>query len=130
MTEPPSPWVTDFQTQAPGPGLKIKFLTAGTPWGTPRAGTMYGFGSDDIIFGLKGDDRMYGDSGDDVLWGSYDDDKLYGRFGADDLYGMGGDDYLSANDGKRDLVNCGSGRNWFNTDSFDVGRKCKVRARI
>ncbi len=99
-------------------------------FGTPRADQMYGFGGDDIISGFEGNDLMYGGSGDDALWGSYGDDNLYGRYGADDLHGMGGDDYLSANDGKRDIVDCGSGRAFFNTDSFDVVRNCEVPARM
>ena len=35
---------------------------------------------------------------------------------------------VSANDGKRDLVNCGPGREWFTTDSLDVVRNCEVPA--
>jgi hypothetical protein len=41
---------------------------------------------------------------------------------------MGGNDYLSANDGKRDLVDCGPGKDRFNTDSSDVVRNCEVPA--
>ena len=42
-----------------------------------------------------------------------------------------GNDYLSARDGRRDLVDCGSGRDyWYNADSFDVVRNCEVPARI
>ena len=96
--------------------------------GTNGADQMYGYAGDDIISGLRGNDLMYGGSGEDALWGSYGDDNLYGRTGADDLHGMGGNDYLSANDGKRDLVDCGPGRDWYNVDFFDVVRNCEVPA--
>jgi Ca2+-binding RTX toxin-like protein len=96
--------------------------------GTHSADKMYGYAGDDIISGLSGNDLMYGGWGEDALWGSYGDDNLYGRSGADDLHGMGGNDYLSAKDGKRDLVDCGSGRDWYNADFFDVVRNCEVSA--
>ena len=97
-------------------------------FGSHNADHVYGFGGDDIISGLRGTDQMYGGPGEDALWGSYGNDNLYGRSGADELHGMGGNDYISANDGKRDLVDCGPGRDWFNTDSFDVIRNCEVPA--
>ncbi len=61
----------------------------------------------------------YGTDGHDVLFGTHS---------ADEIYGHGGDDYISAKDGRRDLVDCGPGRDWFNTDSFDVVRNCEVPA--
>ncbi len=96
--------------------------------GTNSDDQMYGYAGDDIISGLSGNDLMYGGWGEDALWGSYGDDNLYGRSGADDLHGMGGNDYLSAKDGTRDLVDCGPGRDWYNTDSADVVRNCEVPA--
>jgi Ca2+-binding RTX toxin-like protein len=97
-------------------------------FGTHSADQIYGYGGDDIISGLRGSDLIYGGRGEDALWGSYGADNLYGRSGTDDLHGMGGDDYISAKDGRRELVDCGPGRDWFNTDSFDVVRNCEVPA--
>ena len=31
-------------------------------------------------------------------------------------------------EGQRDLVDCGSGRDWYNADFFDVIRNCEVPA--
>src|SRR5918997_1827879 len=92
------------------------------------AATRYGTDGHDVLFGTHSADEMYGFGGDDIISGLKGNDLMYGRYGADDLHGMGGNDYISANDGKQDLVDCGPGRDWFNTDSFDVVSNCEVPA--
>jgi len=66
---------------------------------------------------------LRGGLGNDTLRGNNQRNRLIGGPGADQLFGFGGADTLSARDGKRDLVNGGSG-----TDSARVDpRRDNVR---
>jgi Ca2+-binding RTX toxin-like protein len=96
--------------------------------GTLRADKMYGKGGDDAVQGRRGEDLIYGGYGDDWETGDEGDDNLYDRHGSDYVYGNEGDDYINTKDGKRDHVNCGSGRDTFTTDGIDVVRRCEVPA--
>ena len=96
--------------------------------GTPRADKMYGKGGDDVVQGARGNDLIYGGYGDDWVTGDEGDDNLYDRHGSDYVFGNEGNDYINTQDGKRDHVNCGSGRDSFTADSVDVVRNCEVPA--
>jgi Ca2+-binding RTX toxin-like protein len=89
---------------------------------------MYGKGGDDAVQGGRGRDLIYRGYGDDWAAGDEGDDHLYARHGSDYAYGNEGADYINTKDGKRDHVNCGSGKDTFTTDGIDVVRNCEVPA--
>jgi Ca2+-binding RTX toxin-like protein len=70
-----------------------------------------------------GNDILSGGSGNDRLYGAGGRDRLIGGKGRDRLFGGAGNDVLNARDGKRDRVDCGSGRK----DVARVDRRDKVR---
>lgn len=106
--------------------------------GTPGADELRGTALADVLDGLGGDDRLFafdpgyvgdtleGGPGDDVLTGDYRPDTLEGGSGSDILRGgpsgdlldggegsdrvdgEGGRDVISARDGERDVVVCGT----------------------
>ena len=92
--------------------------------GTPKHDLMRGGAGDDRMVGKAGDDRMMGGigqdmlkgkDGSDVINGGDDDDKAKGNAGRDDISGGPGDDIIrggshgGANDGVRDVLDCGDG---------------------
>jgi RTX calcium-binding nonapeptide repeat (4 copies) len=87
----------------------------------------------DIIFGGLGNDVMNGDEGDDVLYGGHGNDYLSGSSGKDILDGGDGNDtLLPENDGQRDEVHCGIGRDrvyvGYTADKFDyVDNSCEEK---
>jgi Ca2+-binding RTX toxin-like protein len=74
---------------------------------------------DDKIRGLGGSDYIEGGSGDDVIYGGDGDDYLDGVGGKDVIYGGDGNDSLIANDGQRDKLYCGKGKDRY----MNVGDK-------
>ena len=89
-------------------------------------------GGRDTLRGGNGDDRLYGGAGNDALDGGAGRDSLDGGAGNDRLTGGrdpnaikggAGDDSVNARNGKRDTVDCGSGRR----DSASVDRADRVR---
>jgi Ca2+-binding RTX toxin-like protein len=55
---------------------------------------------------------------------------LDGGSGRDRIFGDQGNDTIRADDGQRDTVDCGSGRDVVHADRFDVVRKnCERRLR-
>jgi Ca2+-binding RTX toxin-like protein len=93
---------------------------------------LYGAGGRDSLSGGKGNDRLLGGAGNDRLKGDVGRDRLDGGAGndrldggksANSLTGGSGNDSLTARNGKRDTVDCGSGRR----DSATVDRTDKVR---
>lgn len=86
--------------------------------------------SDNVLHGGPGRDFMSGAAGDDVLYGGDgDEDMLWGGGGEDVLYGGDGDDYLDASDdGHRDKLYCGEGKDDFLADKIDyVDSTCEVK---
>jgi Ca2+-binding RTX toxin-like protein len=70
-----------------------------------------------VLRGLGGDDLLYGLGGNDVLVG--------GR-GRDRLLGGPGSDVVGANDGVRDTITCGDGRDFVHADRADrIARDCE-----
>jgi Ca2+-binding RTX toxin-like protein len=76
--------------------------------GTARANRLIGTGSGDQINGRAGNDRIIGRGGNDCL---------YGGSGADQIF---------ARDGRRDVVDCGSGRDRVYADRVDRLRGCEI----
>jgi Tol biopolymer transport system component len=120
--------------------------------GTSKADVMKGFGGDDIINGLQGNDSIDGGPGNDKLTGSEGSDKLIGAAGRDTLIGAtgkdkldggagndkldggpgpntysggGGNDTINSANGKRETVNCGSGRDSARADKVDRLKGCE-----
>jgi Ca2+-binding RTX toxin-like protein len=101
-----------------------------------------GYDGDDVIYGGPGNDGnggvlVAGHGGDDVIYGGPGDDgNLVGFGGKDVIYGGPGDDteldVASAaefgNDGQRDKLYCGEGRDTYYAEKIDyVDSSCEVR---
>jgi Ca2+-binding RTX toxin-like protein len=124
--------------------------------GTTRADVLHGSTVNDVIRGLGGNDRLFGRGGDDTLFGGLGNDLLDGGLGRDKLLGGAGRDTLSggsgndmldggpgldlfragsgndslkARDGKREIVDCGAGRDTATVDRIDVVRGCEKVSR-
>ena len=69
---------------------------------------------------------MDGRGGDDVLYGGPGNDRITGGEGHDRLFGALGDDRIFADDGVRDLVDCGPGRDQVDADGIDILKGCEL----
>ena len=117
-------------------------------YGTPRNDVIAGGGGDDMIIGRGGADRLAGEQGDDTLVGSSGADRLTGGDGEDALFGdagtdrlvggrgedrirgAGSNDTILAQDGSRDRIRCGPGRDRVVADRLDViAGDCERRSR-
>jgi Ca2+-binding RTX toxin-like protein len=90
-------------------------------------------GGNDRVDANRGNDTIYGGEGDDTLLGTEDNDNVKGQNGDDTIdlavddtpnsldkgYGAAGDDVFTAEDGNKDLINCGTGDD--TVESFDDG---------
>ena len=74
---------------------------------------------DDRVWGGKGPDTLLGGRGKDLLNGGPGPDVVHGGFGVDRLFGGKGDDRILARDRRRDVINCGPGRDVAVVDRFD-----------
>jgi len=99
--------------------------------GTATANRLNGTAGPDVEHGFGGNDRLDGKAGNDKLYGDAGNDTLVGGAGRDGMFGGVGNDSLSAADGARDIVDCGSGKDTATVDRFDVARGCErvVRRR-
>jgi Ca2+-binding RTX toxin-like protein len=105
-------------------------------WGYGR---LIGDGRANVLGGGVGPDVLAGAGGDDTLVGGFGGDRLYGGPGTDRLIAdggigvgqapRGGNDYVSARDGRRDLVDCGPGRDVAQVDRFDRVTGCEIVRR-
>ncbi len=85
-----------------------------------------GGSGNDRVSGGSGRDRVSGNSGGDILSGGPSGDRISGGSGRDRIAGNSGNDRIGARDGRRDRVNCGSGRDFVRADSFDaIRRNCE-----
>ena len=97
--------------------------------GTPKADLLRGTKRADLIKGLGGNDRLFGYRGDDRLEGGVGNDLLVGGNGRDVLRGGAGNDRISARDGARDSISCGTGRDVVVRDRIDaLARDCPADA--
>ena len=94
--------------------------------GTRGGDYLAGGGHDDVIIGLAGNDTILGGAGDDLLEGGPGNDVITGGAGADRIVGGPGSDTIYANDGEKDVVDCGAGDDRAVVDSYDVVRNCEV----
>lgn len=122
----------DIQFEAPAPRpfqyFSIRFhggpgadLVVG---GLPTSDLVGGGGPDEIVGG-EGPDRLRGRGGDDRISGGRSGDGIVGGRGSDDVFGGPEDDRIAVNDGGRDLVRCGPGRDRVRVDSLDRVRGCE-----
>ncbi len=104
---------------------------------------MGGYDGDDVIYGGPGNDGklpspiVAGHGGDDVIYGGPGDDgNLVGFGGNDVIYGGPGDDTKLdvasqgelGNDGQRDKLYCGEGRDTYYAEKIDyVASSCEVK---
>ncbi len=95
------------------------------------AATISGTDRADRLTGTFRPDRIFGHAGNDVLSGLGADDLLDGGLGRDTLRGGVGNDRLwAAQDGARDAVACGAGRDLANVDLGDaVAADCETVVR-
>lgn len=97
--------------------------------GTSKGETLRGSQRGDVIRGYGGADRILGYRGDDLLLGGVGADIIVGGLGTDRLYGGPGNDRLNSQDGMRDWVYCGTGRDTVIRDGRDVlARDCETGA--
>lgn len=115
--------------------------------GTARADRLVGGAAGEIVFGLAGADRLEGRGGHDCLLGGSGNDVLRGEAGSDRLTGGRGNDVLvggpganaydagpgndvvDARNGKRETIQCGSGRDRLRADSSDRAVGCETISR-
>ena len=116
--------------------------------GTGRADSLAGTASADAISGGGGADRISGLAGGDCLSGGAGRDRLAGGAGNDTVDGGAGNDVLNAgtgrnvlrggsgNDrldstnGRRDVLNCGPGRDVVFADAFDRVTACEIGSTV
>jgi CSLREA domain-containing protein len=87
---------------------------------------LYGGNGNDTIHGGGGNDVLFGDGGNDRLFGDAGSDRLTGGAGKNVYHGGRGNDRISARNGKRELVDCGPGRDFAVVDRFDRVRHCET----
>jgi hypothetical protein len=107
-------------------------------WGGEGADVLDGDGGDDSLWGGDGRDRLFGGTGDDRLLGGAKADELHGDAGNDQLvpgtgrdrvWGGAGNDTISARDGARDVIACGTGLDRVTADRRDRLRGCERVSR-
>ena len=95
-------------------------------------GAAAGKDGNDVLNGGDGNDKLYGAGGNDTLNGGKGNDKLFGGGGNDKLNGGPGtntysggpgNDTINARNGKKETVDCGSGKK----DSASVDKKDKTK---
>jgi Ca2+-binding RTX toxin-like protein len=89
--------------------------------------TLSGDAGDDIIRGSAGQDVLRGGTQRDRLYGGTGADRLVGGAGRDELYGLAGNDRLVSDDGMKDILRGGSGRDGCNEDRKDDIRGVEYR---
>jgi hypothetical protein len=83
-----------------------------------------------LLAGTAGAATILGTPRGDVLRGTARADFLDGRGGRDRVLARGGDDRVRAQDGLRDAIACGPGRDLVNADALDaVAADCETVAR-
>lgn len=97
--------------------------------GTPDDDRLIGTGAGERIVGGKGADKLNGRGGDDCVLGKGGGDRLTGGSGKDHIAGGRGADRIRSRDGRRDVVNCGPGRDRVRADKADRLHACE-RVRL
>lgn len=94
--------------------------------GTAFAATLSGTAQSDLIFGRGGNDTLIGRAGNDTFYGGAGADRIYGDGGRDVISGSSGNDHIRADDGVRDIVDCGAGRDTVFADPMDLKVGCEI----
>jgi Ca2+-binding RTX toxin-like protein len=85
----------------------------------------------DLIIGGLGPDRLAGGEQSDRILGGPGDDGINGQGGRDVILAGSGDDLIIANDGRRDAISCGPGRDSVKADRRDrIARDCERVVRV
>ncbi len=87
--------------------------------GLALAATVTGTDRGEMLVGTEYRDSIRARGGDDVVRGRGGPDRLHGGFGNDRIHGGRGDDVIHVNDGQRDFVDCGPGRDEVYFDNRD-----------
>lgn len=90
-------------------------------------GVLLGEEGSDLLIGANQAEGLLGGPGPDALAGMAGDDVLRGDSGVDGFSGGPGDDVLLTEDGRRELVLCGTGRDQVKADAFDALFNCERR---
>jgi RTX calcium-binding nonapeptide repeat (4 copies) len=88
--------------------------------GGPGNDMIEGGNGNDVIHGGPGNDVIYGGNGNDVIYGGPGNDVIHGGNGNDVIEGGRGSDTIYAADGRRDLIDCGAGRDTAIVDPHDT----------
>jgi dipeptidyl aminopeptidase/acylaminoacyl peptidase len=112
-------WFAAWRPAAPAPkGTRPCVLR-----GTNRADVIVGTRKGDLIYPRAGNDIVRGRGGDDIIVG---DAPFSAHPGKDRLFGGPGRDYIDSYDGRRDVVDGGSGRDRGNSDRHDRVRSVET----
>jgi Ca2+-binding RTX toxin-like protein len=84
-----------------------------------------GGGGRDRLSGGAGADIVHGGPGDDHLDGGPGDDRIRTGSGRNVVFAESGDDVIDARNGRRDVIDCGRGRDTVRADRQDVLRRCE-----
>ena len=79
----------------------------------------------DRLYGRAGHDSLDGGVGNDTLDGGSGNDRLTGGRGVDRYRGGSGADRVNSRDGRKETVDCGSGRDRVTADAVDVTIGCE-----
>jgi len=79
----------------------------------------------DQVNGGPGHDTVMGGAGNDAANGGAGNDRVFDTQGADTLNGGPSSDLVSSRDGRRDVVNCGSGEDVAVVDANDAVNGCE-----
>jgi hemolysin type calcium-binding protein/WD40 repeat protein len=86
---------------------------------------LFGLGGADCISGGAGNDTISGGKGNDTLSGGVGNDKITAGPGRNKVSGGPGNDTISVRNHKRDIVNCGPGKDRVTADKIDKLRGCE-----
>jgi Ca2+-binding RTX toxin-like protein len=84
----------------------------------------------DELIGTKGRDLILGDGGNDRIFAGSGNDEITGGHGRDLIDAGRGDDRVRARDGKRDTIDCGTGKKDVAiVDRIDRVKNCETVSR-
>ena len=117
---------TTVTTPTPSPTPAPPVSSGKTLNGNDRANRLTGTAFADVLNGRGGADVLNGGKGNDILNGGASADILIGGPGLDILRGGSGNDTVRAQDGQRDTIDCGIGRDIVYADRADrVAKNCE-----
>lgn len=110
-----------------GPGRDRLFGTAGNDrlYGDAGADRLSGGAGNDRVRGGAGDDQLFGAAGNDLLDGGPGNEVISAGLGADHVVAAAGSDRINVRDRRRDVVNCGAGRDSVTADRVDRLLNCE-----